>query len=296
MNKFARLFVVVAALLLFTGCVTAPKSQSLGEGKSDFALLGTNKIHYVTVGQGSNTLVLVHCWSGNLRFWREQVPALSDKARLVLIDLPGHGLSDKPRRTYTMDFFADAVLAVMQDAHVKKATLVGHSMGVAVVCTVYKRAPGKVTGLVTVDNFLKRPKMSPTQADGFIAQFRGPDYREKTRAFLTPMFPGPDPAVRDRVIEEMLRTPQHVIVGAAEGMFGPGQPDWDPGRLTVPLLVLNAPNERWTADYQAQLRSFSANVEYRTIPGTGHWLMLEKPAEFNAALVEMLRKHGLVAK
>jgi pimeloyl-ACP methyl ester carboxylesterase len=143
---------------------------------------------------------------------------------------------------------------------------------------------------------LKRPKMSPTQADSFIAQFRGPDYREKIRAFLAPMFPGPNPAIRDQTIDEILKTPQHVIVSAMEGMFAAGQPDWDPGKLTVPLLVLNAPSERWTAAYQADLRSASANMEYRTIPGTGHWLMLEKPAEFNAALIEMLRKYGLVAK
>src|SRR5262249_11736693 len=142
---------------------------------------GTNKVHYVVDGKGSITLVLVHCWSGNLGFWREQVPALSDKARLVLIDLPGHGQSDKPHVAYTMDFFADSVLAVMRDAHVDKATLIGHSMGTPVICRLCKKAPERVAALVAVDGVMPRPKMTAEQADQFVGQFRGPDYQKNVR-------------------------------------------------------------------------------------------------------------------
>ncbi len=134
MIKIVCFSCVAAALFAFAGCATAPKPKTLADGKSHFASLGTNKVHYVTVGGGRQTIVFVHCWAGNLGFWREQVPAFADKARLVLIDLPGHGQSDKPHTAYTMDFFASAVLAVMRDAHVDKATLVGHSMGGAVIC------------------------------------------------------------------------------------------------------------------------------------------------------------------
>ena len=137
MIKIVCFSCVAAALFAFAGCATAPKPKTLADGKSHFASFGTNKVHYVTVGGGRQTIVFVHCWAGNLGFWREQVPALADKARLVLIDLPGHGQSDKPHTAYTMDYFASAVLAVMRDAHVDKATLVGHSMGGAVICRVY---------------------------------------------------------------------------------------------------------------------------------------------------------------
>src|SRR5262245_19765243 len=111
---------VASALLLHAGYASSPKggesATSLAQAKYHFATFGTNKVHFAVEGKGQHTLVLVHCWSGNLDFWREQVPALTDKARLVLIDLPGHGQSDKPHTAYTMDFFAEAVLAVMRDA------------------------------------------------------------------------------------------------------------------------------------------------------------------------------------
>src|SRR5208283_4594834 len=106
---------------------TAPFA-TVADAQSRFVSVGANRIHYVAAGKGSRTIVFVHGWAGNLGFWREQVPALADQARLILIDLPGHGQSDKPQTVYTMDFFAAAVLAVLRDARVEKAVFAGHSM------------------------------------------------------------------------------------------------------------------------------------------------------------------------
>jgi len=98
------------------------------------------------------------------------------------------------------------------------------------------------------------------------------------------------------VREEMLMTPQHVMRSAMEGMFDAGQPAWDLPKVNVPVLVLNAQNPMWTPEYETYVLSLSAKTDYRTIENVGHFLMLEKPAEFNAALLEMLGKFDLVAK
>jgi pimeloyl-ACP methyl ester carboxylesterase len=298
--KALCLALAVSASLALSGCAGSSESHSPAshpaEAKSHFANFGTNKVHYVVEGKGAHTVVLVHCWAGNLGFWREQVPVLADKARLILIDLPGHGESDKPHATYSMDFFAQAVLAVMDNAHVKQATLIGHSMGVPVICRVYHQAPERVAALVAVDGTLRRPKMLPEQAQLFVALFRDPDYREKTRQAMGAMFPVPGTeAVRDRVVSEMLDTPQYVMVSAMDGMFSPEHPDWDLQHVTIPVLLINAPNPMWNDDYKEYVRALSPQTDYRSIDGVGHWLMLEKPAEFNATLVEMLRKYGLTA-
>lgn len=162
MPRFFCTVLLAGTLVWLTGCTTSPetsrKVQTRALAKSHFARLGTNKVHYLTAGKGDRTIVFVHCWAGNSGFWREQLPALADKARLILVDLPGHGQSDKPRGDYSMDFFASAVLAVMRDARVDRATLIGHSMGVAVICRVHAQAPGKVAALVAVDGLLRRPK------------------------------------------------------------------------------------------------------------------------------------------
>jgi pimeloyl-ACP methyl ester carboxylesterase len=299
MIKALYSIIAAATFLLLVGCASFPESHvsALADAKSHFAKYGTNSIHYVVEGKGKHAIVLIHCWSGNLGFWRDQVPALADKGRLILIDLPGHGQSDKPHTAYTMDFFAAAVLAVMRDAHVDKATLIGHSMGASVICRVYKQAPERVAALVAVDGTLHRPKMTPEQAEQFIARFRAPDFRENVRQFMGTMFPVPGTeALRDRVVSELLDTPQHVMLGAMQGMFGANQPDWDLRHVNVPVLVINAPNPMWNDEYKEYVRSLSPRTEYRAMDGVGHWLMLEKPAEFNAALADMLGKFDLIEK
>jgi sigma-B regulation protein RsbQ len=262
---------------------------------SHFAKLGTNKVHYVTGGTGEKTLVFVHGWAGNLDFWREQTPALLDKAKLVLIDLPGHGKSDKPHTAYTIDFFAEAVAGVMRDAKVKRGTLIGHSMGVAVICRACAKAPEMVTALVPVDGLLRKPKATSEQVEKFVGPFRGAGYREHTTNFINSMLTNPGTeALRDRVLADVMATPHHVMSSAMEGMFSQAQPDWDLKKVDVPVLIMNAKNPMWTEEYQAYAKGLSPKTEYRVIEGVGHFLLLEKPVEFNAVLLELLRKYTLV--
>src|SRR5882757_3222541 len=195
--------------------------------QSHFISVGTNRIHYVSVGQGEHTLVFVHGWACHLGFWGEQVAALADKARLIFVDLPGHGQSDKPETNYTMDFFAEAVLAVMHDAKVEKAALIGHSMGGAVICRVYQQAPEKVTALVSVDGLLCRLSGTPAEGRALVGPFATPQYREHAAGFIRSLFPFPGAeALCEQVTSEMLKTPQHVLLGGMLAMLSPDQPDW----------------------------------------------------------------------
>lgn len=274
------------------------RSAGVADGASHFIRTDTGRIHYVTVGKGNSTVVFVHGWACNLDVWREQVPALADKARLILIDLPGHGRSDKPQTAYTMDFFAGAVLDVLRDAQVEMATFIGHSMGGAVISRVHHQAPEKFAALVSVDGLLRRPPGTPEQAGALVGPFGTPQYLDHARAFISSAFfpvPGTE-ALRDRVMSEMLATPQHVMLGSMLGMFGPDQPDWILQKVNAPVVVFNARSPWWNNGYENYVRSLSPQSDYRLMEGVGHFIMLEKPAEFNAALTEKLRKFDLIAK
>jgi pimeloyl-ACP methyl ester carboxylesterase len=275
----------------------ATSFKPLAGGQSHGVALGTNKIHYVTLGEGATTLVFVHGWACNLNFWREQAAAFAGRARLVFIDLPGHGLSDKPNTAYTFDFLARAVVAVLREARVERAVFVGHSMGAAVLCRVYAQVPDKFAGLVSVDGLLCRPPGTAEQAQLFISQFCGPEYRAHGRRYFSQFFPVPGTeALRDEVIAEMLATPQYVIASEAESIASPEHPDWALHQIEAPVMVLNAPGPFWSDRYEHYVRSLSSKVDYRLCAGVGHFLMLEQPAAFNAHLAGMLEKFELLAK
>ena len=291
----------VAALLICSHAGAQPISPSTNQIPGTRSHLttfnATNKIHYLTIGRGANVLVFIHGWAGNSGFWREQVPALANKARLILIDLPGHGQSDKPNADYTLDFFARGVLAVMRNAQVNKATLIGHSMGVPVICRFHALSPRRVGAVVAVDGLLRRPQLKPEDVERYLAPYRTLDFSGHVTNFIQSMFPEPaSHPLRDRVLAEVMATPPYVMSSAMHGMFATNQPAWDMQDVKVPVLVLNAPNPRWNAEYEAYVRALSPKTDYRVLEGTGHCLMLEKPAEFNAALVDMLEKFDLVRK
>jgi pimeloyl-ACP methyl ester carboxylesterase len=270
---------------------------SAADAQSHFISVGANRIHYVTAGKGNRAIVFIHGWACHLGFWREQVPALADKARLVLIDLPGHGQSDKPQTAYTMDFFAEAVLAVLRDAKVDKAIFIGHSMGGAVIARAHHHAPEKIAALVSVDGLLCRLSGTPEKGLALVGGFTSPQYREHAQGFISTFFPVPGTeALRDRVMAEMLATPQHIMLGGMLAMLSPEQPDWILQKVNAPVLVINAPTPWWNDVYKNYVRSLSPQSDYHVMDGVGHFLMLEKPAEFNAALVERLRKFDLIAE
>lgn len=273
------------------------KLQTLAGGKEHFVSFGTNRVRYVSLGEGSATLVFIHCWGGNLGLWREQVPALAARARLVLIDLPGHGQSDKPNTAYTMDFLARAVVSVLREIGVEKVILVGHSMGAAVMCRVFQQAPDKVAALVSVDGLLCRPPGTAEQSRMFIGQFCVPEYLTHAKKFISDFFPYPGTEkLRDEVLAEILVTPQYVMAGTAAGMVGADQPDWALQNVEVPVLVLNARGPLWNDRFEHYVKTLSSRVDYRMFDGVGHFLMLEQPAKFNANLIEMLQSFDLIAK
>jgi pimeloyl-ACP methyl ester carboxylesterase len=262
-----------------------------------FVSVGGNRIHYSTAGRGDHVLVFVHGWGCHIGFWHEQIAAFADKARLILIDLPGHGHSDKPTIDYTMDFFAQAVMAVLRAAKVEKATFIGHSMGGAVICRIYHHAPEKVAALVSVDGLLCRLSGTPAEGRALVGPFATPHYREHAMGFIRSLFPFPGAEkLCAQVMAEMLKTPQHVLLGGMLAMLSPDQPDWVLSKVNAPVIVLNARSEWWTDAYEKYARSLSAQTEYRVMEGASHFLMLERPTEFNALLRELLEKFHLVAK
>src|SRR6185503_3774851 len=97
-----------------------PSRDAKPAGQSKFAKFDGNRVHYVNYGKGNDAVVLIHGWTMNADNWRDQIPALAERYRVIAIDLPGHGQSDKPKLSYSMDYFARAVEAVMRDAKVKR--------------------------------------------------------------------------------------------------------------------------------------------------------------------------------
>ena len=288
------------ALLVAAGASSAlpsnlPEVQSATAGRQDapsrFVQLDGARVHYRSYGTGSEALVFIHGWTCNLTFWKAQVPAFADKMRVIAIDLPGHGQSDKPQIAYTMDLFARAIDVVLRDAGVNRAVLAGHSMGAPVIRQFYRKYPEKTLALVIVDGAL-RPFGDRQMMESLIAPLRGPNYKEAAAGLVQGMLGSMSPALREEIKSSMLSTPQHVAVSAIEGMIAPEI--WKQDKIGVPVLAVLARSPFWPADNEQFMRGIAPRLEYLMWEGVSHFLMMEKPKEFNEALTAFLAKNKLL--
>ncbi len=271
------LIAIAAGLAALRGLAAEPVP-----GDSRSAELNGNKIHYTTYGKGEPTLVFIHGWACDESVWNAQAPELAHQFRCLTIDLPGHGQSDKPEIAYTMPFYARAIDAVLRDAKVSSAILVGHSNGVPVVRQFYREFPASVRGLVLVEGGL-RPFVDAAAMEKFLAPMRGPDYPEVAGQLIDSMTkPIPEEALRQRIKKLMLSTPQHVAVSEFESTADPEI--WKEDKIDVPVLMILAKQPAWTPEYEQFVRSLVPKLDYQVWDHVSHFVMMERPAEFNKAV------------
>jgi sigma-B regulation protein RsbQ len=248
------------------------------------------KIHSSITGNGSKTVILVHGYTCDESTWTEQIPALAKEYRVVTLDLPGHGKSDSPKDgKFSMDLFARAIEAVREEAKVDRVVLVGHSMGTPVVLRYAHLYPAHTSALVFVDGLMPAAA-APNPASNPGAGMGGPNGRAAREAMIRGFFVADTtPAVQTEVLNMMLGAPEATAVGAMNATFDPAGQTVD--IPMVPILGIYA--GRPLASRDAVLSHFP-NAEYTQIPGTGHFLMLEKPQEFNRLLLTFLAQQNHV--
>ncbi len=239
--------------------------------------LDGHRVYYEVSGTGSPAIVLVHGWTCDFTFFAPQIAEMSKKHRVLAVDLPGHGKSDKPEVKYDGVLFARAVLAAMDAAEVEKAVLVGHSMGLPVIRTVYAQAPARVLGLVSLDGAVFSGSM-----EAFAKQMAGEKGVEVRRGMMDHMLlPSTPEVMRRQITDKMLAAPEHVAVSAMANAVS--SPLWKE-KIDVPTLALQ---QKRSAE-QSVRKYFDAafsKLDYRELDGVSHFLNMDKPAEVNSAIL-----------
>ncbi len=108
-------------------------------------------LFYTDDGVGS-PIVLLHGFLENSNMWLPFIPSLSKKNRVICIDLLGHGKTGCLGYIHTMELMAEIVEAVLSHLKIKKATLIGHSMGGYVALAFAEKYPNKTEGLCLMNS------------------------------------------------------------------------------------------------------------------------------------------------
>jgi pimeloyl-ACP methyl ester carboxylesterase len=234
---------------------------------------------YSTSSGSGPTIIFVHGWTCDTSSWREQLPAFDDDYRVIALDLPGHGQSGSPPPdAFSMDLFADAIEAVRAEAGADRVVLVGHSMGGPVIRQYALSYPEHVAGLVAVDG--------PLDVRGFAGGGQRPALTLQAREqMIRGMFVPTTPAeLQKHILAMMLGAPEATASGAMAAMFASGSGAG--GVIEAPAIGIVAGTAQ--LPNVGSVREVVPNFEATQVAGTGHFVMMEKPAEFNRLLQDFL--------
>ena len=282
--KLLSVFLLIFAAVSISAQGTKPESK--------WAKLDGNRIHYYDIGKtkSKDAIVLIHGWTCNADFWKANYEGLSS-FRVIALDLPGHGQSDKPKVTYSMEHFAKAVKSVMKESGVKRAVLAGHSMGTPVARQFYRLYPEQTLGIVVVDGTLS--SFFPKEVtDAFFAPLLT-NYKENAPKFVDGMLaPIKDEAMKKMIRDSMLSTPDHVAVSAMAGMAD--EKIWTDDKINVPVLAVMAPSPFWPKDLKEKYAVVAPNLDFHMWSDVSHFLHMERPKEFNSLVGSFVARHKLL--
>lgn len=181
---------------------------------------GSN-VSFSDFGKGT-AIVLLHGFLENSAMWHYFVSDLSKKNRLITIDLLGHGKTEPLGYVHSMEDNADVVHAVLSELKIRKAVLVGHSMGGYVALAFAELYPENLKGMVLLNSTSRADsddrKSNRNRAIKAVKQ----NYANFVRLSITNLFSENN---RERLAEEIenvkneaLKTPLQGIVASLEGM------------------------------------------------------------------------------
>jgi 3-oxoadipate enol-lactonase len=252
------------------------------------------KLYYQVQGEGV-PLVLIMGLGGHSGSWVLQTATLAKSFRVITPDNRGAGQSDKPEGPYSMPLFAEDLKAVLDAAGIESAHILGASMGGLIAQEFYHRYPERVRSLSLACTGAgpNDPAFTPADADviaaigrdrdddpravlaGMIEVFYHPDYRAKV----------PDLLERAYAVQQALPQPRHAYEAqlAACMSHEPNSPRL--GKIRVSTLVLHGEDDRvWPLANAEHLAANIPGAELHIIPRSAHVFMIEKAAEFNAAV------------
>ncbi len=255
------------------------------------------RIRYVDTGNaGASPLVLIHGFPLSHEMWTPQIDVLGDRYRVIAYDLRGHGKSDVGDGQYMLEFFVDDLIGLLDHLEIGKATLCGFSMGGYIALRAIERNPERFEALILCDTqaradtneaklkraasikLIKNEGVKPF-AEGFVKSAFAP------QSFVTKVN-------TIEIIKNMIQSNSSVgICGTLLALAGRTDTTAALSKIKVQTLIIVGEHDALTPPLLSrEMHHEIPNSQLRIIENAGHLGNLEDPDEFNAQLLDFLRR------
>jgi pimeloyl-ACP methyl ester carboxylesterase len=230
--------------------------------------------------------VFLHSTAGTASQWSAQLEHLRPHRRAVALEWRGHGRSGSPADgDYSFPTMAADVGEAVERLELERFMLVGHSGGGLVALQYAAEHPERVAGLLLMDPAGDSRRVPSEQMEPLMAGLNSDAYADTIEGYWRLLLTGSDPEVQERVMADLRATPKETVVG-----FFRTQLRYDPlpalRLYRGPALSVITP----VNDAPFGLHNLGADLPHLAFTGSGHWLHMDKPEEFNRILDEFLSR------
>jgi pimeloyl-ACP methyl ester carboxylesterase len=235
-------------------------------------------------GAGSVPVVFIHSLAGNTQQWSIQLGHVRTTRRAIALDLRGHGQSLSPANgDYAIDSMAQDVQTVIEQLGIERFILVGHSMGGSVAVAYAGAYPQRVAGLLLVDPSGDSTQMPVEEVQQYLGALESEAYSNVVEGYWSQILTGSTEITEAKVMQDLRNTSKATVVGVFKELFKynpvPVLEGYNGPKLSVITLLNETP---------FSLHKLVSDLPYEMIIGTGHWLQLDKPEEFNRIMDDFL--------
>ena len=251
------------------------------------------QLAYDSAGQGS-PVIFVHGYPFNRSLWTDQVDALSNRYRVITVDLRGFGESSSSGSPATMSRMAQDIATLMDKLEIFQATFAGLSMGGYVLLAFYKQFPNRVSALVLADTRASADndegkKVRAQQAETILAEGMAGTADAMLQKLLTPETVAKRADIVKRVRDMMVKTKPE---GAAAALMGMASREDQTGLLSqinCPTLILVGRSDPITPIADSELMHHEIkNSKLIVIENAAHVSNIEQVNIFNSELKKFL--------
>ncbi len=289
MNKKIILLIVIASL---SGSASKAQTQKSMTAKQITIRDKQVEVNYFQQGKGDTTLLLLHGWCIDGTYWKNQVDYFSKNCNVYAIDLPGFGKSKAERTNWTIEEYANDVIAFIDTMNLKNVVIIGHSMAGEIMLQTALRNNSKIVGIVGVDNF-KFIDVSFTpeqmkQMTDFFPMLQN-DFKNSAPVYADMMLfhPTTSKEVKDRVKTDFANCDSVIGYGTFMNQMQYAYADAQRlEQLNYKLYLINS--DGFPTNEIGLSNHCKSSFQVHSIAATGHYPMIEKPTEFNLILEKVL--------
>lgn len=258
-----------------------------------FITIQENKIRYFEYGISSNTIMLVHGLGASAERWEYVIPYFRKNYRIIALDLPGFGLSDKPLIDYTIDFFVRTLSEFIDNLGIQNGILIGSSLGGQIITELAIAEPKLINKMILVSpsgvvNY------STSALDAYIGAAISPTQKNVKNAFL--MMNGQNKEVDFQTVDEFIK---RINIPNAKKAFlstiisnrGSKINCEKLASISIPSLVIWGECDPVIPKENANMFfSCIKNCQFVEMRGCGHTPFVEEPEKFSKIVLEFLEE------